>query len=208
MCDKDQNHANIDELLHLIGLVCRRVHRLGQVDTEQSLLPLVQRFKLVYTNPRKQDVLDAEEAHQESIESAFANSVYLSLLLLCLLLQGSSLLRRMVILLSINIHFHFALFDVLHADLLEQIDEVFARFGSRAWIAARESSHAVINPSQRVCVLDGQLGEKMVYFAFMWENCFRTIIEHDCLGVRFFDLILRLLTGTRRLLFLCGLLSS
>ena len=122
MCDKDQDHANIDELLHLISLVCRRVYRLGQIYPEQSLLPLVQRFKLVYANPRKQDVLDAEEAHQESIESAFANSIYLSLLLLRLLLQSSSLLRRMVILLSINIHFHFALFDVLHADLLEQID--------------------------------------------------------------------------------------
>ena len=103
----------------------------------------------------------------------------------------------MVILLSIDIHFHFALLNVLHADLLEQVYEIFARFGGRAWIATREGSHAIIHPSQRICVLDCQLGEKMVYLAFMWEDCFRAIVEHDYLGVRFFDLIFCLLAGAR-----------
>ena len=101
----------------------------------------MQLFKLINAYSREENVLNAEEAHQEASESTLAHRVnfscsFLLSLHLFALLFTMILLFRVLVADVIMHEFQFALFDVLHADLLQKVDQRLSGLSSRAWVAA------------------------------------------------------------------------
>ena len=91
----------------------------------------MQLFKLINADPREENVLNAEEAHQEASESTLAHRINFSCNFLLGLKQLFTLLFAMILLLRVILvvnadiimhEFQFALLDVLHADLLQKVD--------------------------------------------------------------------------------------
>lgn len=80
MCDEYQNHAYIDQFLHLIRLVSYRLYRLSHECPQEIVLPVDKVFKLIYANLGEQDVLHSEEAHEKPLETSFTDSVDLALI--------------------------------------------------------------------------------------------------------------------------------
>jgi len=67
MCDEYQNHAYIDQFLHLIRLVSYCLYRLSHECPQEIVLPVDKAFKLIYANLGEQDVLHSEEAHEKPL---------------------------------------------------------------------------------------------------------------------------------------------
>lgn len=85
MRDEYENDAHIDELFYLVAFIGHRVYTLSQVGTKQVSLLVMKHLKLINTDSREKDVLNAEEAQEESLEGTVADSVDLACLLLRLL---------------------------------------------------------------------------------------------------------------------------
>ena len=123
MRDEYQNHTNIDQFLNLIRFVSYRLYRLSHECPQEIVLPVDKAFKLVYTNLGEQDVLHSKEAHEKSLETFFTDSIDLVLISFIGIIATfvGTLLLCITICVVLSFQIKLALFNVFHADVLQQV---------------------------------------------------------------------------------------
>jgi len=81
------------------------------------------------------------------------------------MMRGQDVLRRDQLL----------FFDIFHSNFLKQVDKRLP--GGGVWERRRLGSHAVIDGSQVVVLVNAELAQLMEHFAFVREHCLCSVVE-------------------------------